>query len=66
MKQARKKVVEDLDAIQLLKTVEDREIELPQSDRSKTPIEPYLADQWFVAMSELSQSAIDAVVDSSL
>jgi valyl-tRNA synthetase len=63
MKQARKKVVEELDALQLLETVEDREIELPQSDRSKTPIEPYLADQWFVSMGKLSQSAIDAVVD---
>ncbi len=66
MKQARKKVVEDLEAIQLLDTVEDREIELPQSDRSKTPIEPYLADQWFVAMGELSQSAMDAVVDEKV
>ncbi len=66
MKQARKKVVEDLDALQLLDTVEDREIELPQSDRSKTPIEPYLADQWFVAMSELSQSAIDAVIEEKV
>ena len=27
---------------------EDREIELAHSDRSKTPIEPYLSDQWFV------------------
>ena len=27
---------------------EDREIDLAHSDRSKTPIEPYLADQWFV------------------
>ncbi|HTQ38616.1 MAG TPA: valine--tRNA ligase [Pirellulales bacterium] len=29
---------------------ENREIDLAHSDRSKTPIEPYLADQWFVAM----------------
>ena len=33
--------------------VEDREIDLAHSDRSKTPIEPYLADQWFVKMDEL-------------
>src|SRR5690606_21200934 len=33
------------------------------SDRSKTPIEPYLADQWFVKMDELAQSAMDAVTD---
>ncbi|TWT67219.1 valine--tRNA ligase [Allorhodopirellula solitaria] len=60
---ARKAVVADLDALGLLGDVEDREIELPISDRSKTPIEPYLADQWFVAMNELAQTAMDAVAD---
>ncbi len=63
-KQARKKVVEDLDALGLLGEIEDREIELPHSDRSKTPIEPLLADQWFVKMDALAQSAMDAVSDS--
>ncbi len=63
MKQGRKRVVEDLDTLGLLHLVEDREIELPQSDRSKTPIEPFLADQWFVAMDQLSQSAMDAVTE---
>ena len=43
--------------------IEDREIDLAHSDRSKTPIEPYLADQWFVQMQELAQSAMDAVED---
>ena len=66
MKQGRKKVVDDLEAIGLLEKVEDREIELPQSDRSKTPIEPFLADQWFVKMDQLAQSAIDAVKNSAV
>jgi valyl-tRNA synthetase len=43
--------------------VEDRLIDLAHSDRSKTPIEPYLADQWFVKMDQLAQSAMDAVQD---
>ncbi len=60
---ARTRVVEDLEQLGLLGEIEDRDIELPYSDRSKTPIEPYLADQWFIAMDELAQSAIDAVVD---
>ena len=60
---ARKRVVADLDAQQLLVEIEDREIDLAHSDRSKTPIEPRLADQWFVRMDELAQSAIDAVTD---
>ena len=68
IKKARDAVVADLDALELLGDVEDREIELPHSDRSKTPIEPYLADQWFVKMGDhddgkpgLAQMAMDAV-----
>ncbi len=66
MKAARKRVVDDLAAGGFHdpeKDVEDREIDLAHSDRSKTPIEPYLADQWFVKMDELAQSAMDAVTD---
>jgi valyl-tRNA synthetase len=65
---ARQRVVDDLDGHGLLGEVEDRDIELPHSDRSKTPIEPYLADQWFVKMGDfddgrpgLAQMAMDAV-----
>ena len=63
IKQARKKVVDDLEALGLMEKVEDRNIELPHSDRSKSPIEPLLADQWFVRMQDLAQSAMDAVAD---
>ncbi len=41
--------------------VEDRTIPLKFSDRSKTAIEPYLSDQWFVKMDELATKAVDAV-----
>src|SRR5262245_14699798 len=49
---------------------EDRVIPLKFSDRSKTPIEPYLSDQWFVKMGDagdrddkpgFAQMAMDAV-----
>ena len=60
---ARERVVADLEQLGLLEKVEEREIELAHSDRSKTPIEPYLADQWFVKMEQLAQSAMDAVSD---
>ncbi len=63
IEQARERVTEDMDRRDLLVDVEDREIDLAHSDRSKTPIEPYLADQWFVKMDQLAQSAMDAVVD---
>ena len=69
---ARQAVVADLAEAGLHdpeKDCEARKIELPMSDRSKTPIEPYLADQWFVRMGDtdgkpgLAQSAMDAVSD---
>jgi valyl-tRNA synthetase len=43
--------------------VEDRQIDLAHSDRSKTPIEPLLTDQWFIKMDRLAQMAMDAVTD---
>ena len=60
---ARDAVVADLEKQGLMVEVEDRIIELAHSDRSKTPIEPYLADQWFVKMANLAQTAMDAVTD---
>src|SRR5262249_9144584 len=61
--QAREAVVIDMEALGLFEGREDREGPLKYSDRSKTPIEPYLSDQWFVKMDTLAQSAMDAVKD---
>jgi len=57
----RKRVVADLEAAGLLVKVEPHKNRVGLSDRSKTPIEPYLSDQWFVRMDEMAQSAIEAV-----
>ncbi|MEM7809189.1 MAG: class I tRNA ligase family protein, partial [Planctomycetota bacterium] len=69
MKKARAAVLEALTeagAHDPERDVEDRVIDLAHSDRSKTPIEPYLADQWFVKMDELAQSAMDAVTSGKV
>lgn len=50
---ARKRIVEDLEKLGLVEKIEDRMIDLAHSDRSKTPIEPFLSDQWFVKMGDL-------------
>ena len=50
---ARDKVVADLEALGLLEKVEDREVEVGHSDRSKTAVEPYLSDQWFIKMGDV-------------
>ncbi|MAG94835.1 MAG: valine--tRNA ligase, partial [Planctomycetaceae bacterium] len=61
--EVRKMVVADMEAAGHFVEVEDRKIDLAHSDRSKTPVEPYLSDQWFVKMDTLAQSAMDAVDD---
>jgi len=66
----RTKIVEDMATLGHFIEVEDRKIELAHSDRSKSPVEPYLSDQWFVKMGDWAdgrpgpaQSAMDAVDD---
>jgi valyl-tRNA synthetase len=60
---ARQRVTEDMEKLGFFDGREDRDIDLAHSDRSKTPIEPYLSDQWFVKMADLAQRAMDAVAD---
>src|SRR5262245_377880 len=66
--EARQRVTEDMEKLGLFEGREDRDIDIAHSDRSKTPIEPYLSDQWFVKMGDrdddkpgLAQMAMDAV-----
>ena len=62
---ARKKVVEDLTALGLLAKEEPYETQVGHSDRSKTPVEPYLSDQWFVKMAPLAEPALEVVRDGN-
>jgi valyl-tRNA synthetase len=64
----RKRVVADLKELDLLERVDSYQVRLNHSDRSKTPIEPYLSDQWFVRMGDdadgspgFARQAMDAV-----
>ncbi|MEO1994584.1 MAG: valine--tRNA ligase [Planctomycetaceae bacterium] len=61
--EARQKIVERMQELGYFLQEEERQIPVKHSDRSKTPIEPYLSDQWFVEMKDLAQSAMDAVED---
>ena len=58
---ARKKVVEAIDALGLLDKIEDRVIQTPYGDRSGQVIEPWLTDQWYVDAETLAKPAIEAV-----
>jgi valyl-tRNA synthetase len=64
----RKRVVADLKEQGLLVKIEPHKNRIGYSDRSKTIIEPYLSDQWFVRMGDnadgspgFAQRAMDAV-----
>ncbi len=74
--ETRKRVLEDLETLGLIAEKKPHDHEVGHSDRSKTPIEPYLSEQWFVKMGDvpggitladgtkadgLAQAAIDAV-----
>ncbi|MCP4717704.1 MAG: class I tRNA ligase family protein, partial [Deltaproteobacteria bacterium] len=52
---AREKVLTDLKTQDLMEAIENREIEIGHSDRSKTPVEPYLTKQWFVRMGDVEK-----------
>ncbi len=56
--EARKMVLADLKAKDLIELIEEREIEIGHSDRSRTPIEPYLSKQWFVKMSDVEGGVV--------
>ena len=58
---ARQGVVAEMERLGHFEKVEDRKIPMKHSDRSKTPVEPYLSEQWFVKMDTLAQAAIDVV-----
>ncbi len=58
---ARKKVVEAMEALELLEQVEDHPHTVPYGDRSDVVIEPFLTDQWYVNAAVLAEPAIKAV-----
>jgi len=58
---ARKKVLADLETLDLLEKTEPHKLMVPRGDRSGQVIEPYLTDQWFVKIEPLARPAIEAV-----
>lgn len=61
VKEARKKVVEELKKENLLEKIEDYEHKISLCDRCGTPIEPLVSLQWFVKMEKLAKPAIEVV-----
>ncbi|MPQ77080.1 valine--tRNA ligase [Hydrogenovibrio sp. JE_KL2] len=64
--EARKAIVEDLDKLELLESIKPHKLMVPRGDRSHAVIEPYLTDQWYVAVEQLAKPAIDAVKNGDI
>jgi valyl-tRNA synthetase len=59
--EARKRIVADLEALELLEKIEPHTHQVPHGDRSDVVIEPWLTDQWYVDAATLAKPAIEAV-----
>ncbi len=63
---ARKQIVADFEALELLEKVEPHTLMVPRGDRSNTVVEPYLTDQWYVKVESIAKSALDVVKSGEL
>ncbi len=63
---ARKKIVQDMEAVGLVEKIEPHKLKVPRGDRSGVVIEPYLTHQWYVAIQSLADPAIKAVEDGDI
>jgi valyl-tRNA synthetase len=59
--EARKQIVTDLQALNLLAKVDNHRLMIPRGDRSGTIIEPFLTHQWYLNVKPLAKPAIKAV-----
>ncbi|WP_019895918.1 valine--tRNA ligase [Hydrogenovibrio halophilus] len=64
--EARQAAIKDLEALDLLEKIEPHKLMVPRGDRSHAVIEPFLTDQWYVAVEELAKPAIDAVKNGDI
>ena len=64
--EARQAAIKDLEAQDLMEKIEPHKLMVPRGDRSHAVIEPFLTDQWYVAVEELAKPAIDAVKNGDI
>ncbi|SBS30081.1 Valine--tRNA ligase [Marinomonas aquimarina] len=63
---ARKEVVKDFEDLGLLEKIADHKLKVPRSERGNTVVEPYLTNQWYVAVESLAKPAIEAVENGDI
>lgn len=63
---ARKKIIQDLEQLNLIEKIEPHTLKIPRGDRSGVVVEPYLTDQWFMKMKPLAEPAIETVKQGNI
>lgn len=63
---ARKAIIENFEALDLLEKIDVHNLKVPRGDRSGVVIEPYLTDQWYVKTQPLAEQAIKAVEEGDI
>ena len=63
---ARKRILEDLEALGVLGTVREHKNSVGHCDRCKTVVEPRLSTQWFIKIQPLADKAIAAVEEGHI
>ena len=64
--EARVKVVEALDNLNLIDKIEDYTHQVGHSERTDAVVEPYISNQWFLKMEELAKPALQVVQDGKI
>ena len=63
---ARREIVADMEALELLVSIEENDMTVPYGDRGGVVIEPMLTNQWYVDAKKLAGPAISAVEDGQI
>ncbi|HKV00317.1 MAG TPA: valine--tRNA ligase [Vineibacter sp.] len=58
--EARKKLVTELEGLELIEKIEPHTHSVPYGDRGGVPVEPYLTEQWYLNAKELAKAPIEA------
>ena len=63
---ARREIVADMEALELLESIEENDMTVPYGDRGGVVIEPMLTNQWYVDAKKLAEPAASAVEDGQI
>lgn len=64
--EARKKIIANLEELNLIEKIEEHTLNIPRGDRSNSVIEPYVTKQWFLKTTVLANDAINAVKNDDI